>query len=283
MIKKIYKKLTGIARNRIRRHKLEKKFKADFELFRKEVESAEYACPISEPKAAAVLLSYKRPRNLPWIAKSLLKNDFVERVIVSNNNPEMSMEDWFDFSDSRLQLVNQDVRRRAGYRYEIAKDLTEEYYIFIDDDLFLLPSQIAALYRELLKNPGPAHGVWGQRFYKDGDGFSWKSGFSHFDGELDVINRAYFLTRRHVDNFIWNLHELGIERVVDLKFGDDMILSFSGEKRPLCHDVGLLIDCPTKDSDDIAIWKENEFFDYRSGLYERLLAIRELSSRSVLK
>jgi hypothetical protein len=203
-----------------------------------------------------------------------LKNDFVGRVIVSNNNPEMRMEDWFDFTDSRLQLVNQDVRRRAGYRYEIAKDLKEEYLIFIDDDLFLRPSQIAVLYKALLNNPASAHGVWGQRFYKNGDGFSWSSGVRNFDGELDVINRAYFLTRHHAANFIRNLHELGIERVVDLKFGDDMILSFSGDHRPMCHDVGFLLDCPTKDSDDIAIWKENEFFHYRSDLYKRLLAIR---------
>ena len=278
MYKKIYRKLAGIAKKRIHRYRLEKKFKADFALFQHEVDGADYVCPLSAPKAAAVLLSYKRPKNLPWISRSLLKNDFVSRVIVSNNNPEMRMEDWFDFSDPRLEIVNQDVRRRAGYRYEIAKDLTEDYFIFIDDDIFLRPSQIATLYKALLENPASAHGVWGQRFYKDGDGFSWKSGVSNFEGELDVINRAYFLTRHHARNFLQLLHKLEIERVVDLKFGDDMILSFSGKNRPMCHDVGFLIDCPSKDADDVAIWKENEFFNYRSGLYERLLSIRNPSS-----
>jgi hypothetical protein len=274
VLKKIYKKTLSKYNYFMNNHKALKKFRIDFSAFKDELERD--TCigqPITQ-KAAAVLLSYKRPKNLQWISKSLLKTNLISRIIVSNNNPDIRMEDWFDFTDSRLEFINQNTRRRAGYRFEIAKDLDDEYFIFIDDDLFLTPFQITTVFNALLSNPSVPHGVWGQRFWKNGEKISWQDGISNYDGELDVINRTYFLTRLHVNKFTLLIKELGLHSITDLKFGDDIILSFSGDKRPICHDVGFLLNCPTKDSISIAIWKENEFFSYRTEMYEKLLSIR---------
>jgi hypothetical protein len=259
----------------MRRYKVSHHFKKEFESFKKEISGPKLESTLDLPKAAAVLLSYKRPKNLPWIAKSLLKNKFISRVIVSNNNPQMRMEDWFDFNDERLELMNQKVRRLPGYRFEIARHLQEEYIICIDDDLYLRPDQILKLYTELLHNPGVPHGVWGQRFFKDGDELTWKDGIRNLDSEIDVMNRAYFLTRTHIENFVKIINLLGFKRIEDLQFVDDIVLSFSGSGRPQCHDVGPLLDCPSKDADDIAVWRENEFFSDRIRFYERLVEIKK--------
>lgn len=260
-------------RKAIGAYKARKKFQSDFNEFKKIIENCEYYPEKKSKKAVAVLLSYKRPQNMQWITKSLLTTNFISRVIVSNNNPDLRMEDWFDYSDDRVELLNQKVRRRAGYRFEIAKDLNDQYFIFIDDDLFLKPSQLSTLFDALLSNPSVPHGVWGQRFINNNNELSWEDGVRNINGELDVINRSYFLTRKHVENFIKLMNSLGIHQVTDLKFGDDMILSFSGDGRPICHDVGNLLDCISKDKDGIAIWKENEFFSYRSEMFKKLTSI----------
>jgi hypothetical protein len=269
------KKIKVSLKKKIRHYKASNEFRKEFEAFKKHVSGPVLESNADLPNAAAVLLSYKRPKNLPWIAKSLLKNNFISRVIVSNNNPDMKMEDWFDFNDERLELMNQKVRRLPGYRFEIARHLKEEYIICIDDDLYLRPAQIIKLYSELLNNPAVPHGVWGQRFYNDGGELTWKDGIRNLDGEIDVMNRAYFLTRKHIDNFIKIINMLGFDSIEDLQFVDDMVLSFSGSGRPICHDVGPLLNCLSKDAEDIAVWKEHNFFPDRIRFYERLVEIKK--------
>ena len=267
-------KLMKIVKKRIRTHQIRRQFEQDLIPLKQEIDSSQVISEISEPKAVAVLLSYKRPNNLPLIAKTLLKLPFISKVIVSNNNPDLKMEDYFSFSDQRLELINQPERRRAGFRFGIVKEMKAENYIFIDDDLFLKPSQITTLYQALLNDPTIPHGVWGQRFIQDEGQYTRMEIIRNFNGELDVINRAYFLTNQHVKTFFELLNGIGIADIVDLKFGDDMILSFSGSGRPCCHDVGPLLDCPTKDADDIAIWRESNFHNYRGELFAKLNRIR---------
>lgn len=225
------------------------------------------------PKAAAIILSYARPSNIPWIVRALLHCDFVSKVVVSNNNPDMKMEDWFDFQDPRLELVNQPERRRAGYRYEIARHMEEENFIFIDDDLYLYPSQIQQLYTSLLEQPERPHGIWGQHVYREPeDKLVMSNGIRKEERELEVMNRAYFLTAEHVSNFFVRLHSLGKEKITDLKFGDDIILSFSGKSKPWCHDIGEIFECWSNNAEGIALWQENNFFDYREELYRTIEA-----------
>ncbi|MGD9210372.1 MAG: glycosyltransferase family A protein [Desulfobacteraceae bacterium] len=265
---------------KIRAHKIQQQFKQDLIPLKQEIESNQSITTIFEPKAVAVLLSYKRPKNLPLIAKTLLKLEFISKVIVSNNNPDLKMEKYFDFTDNRLELINQPQRRRAGFRFGIVKDMDAENYVFIDDDLFLKPSQIATLYQFLLDNPSVPHGIWGQQFIKEGDQYTRMEIIRNYNGELDVINRAYFLTHHHVKGFFKLLEAIEINDIVDLQFGDDMILSFTGKGRPICHDVGPLLDCPSKDADGIAIWRENDFQGYRGNLFSQLTQIRNSATSS---
>src|SRR4051812_46165654 len=42
-------------------------------------------------RCTVVLLSYRRPQNIEWLVRGYLKCDFVTRVIVSNNNPDVDL------------------------------------------------------------------------------------------------------------------------------------------------------------------------------------------------
>ena len=249
-------------------------FEREFSRYKKTLRSNDYKSNIVEPKATAIILSYARPQNIQWIALALLKCDFIEKVIISNNNPEMKINSWIKIDDPRLEIQNQPVRRRAGYRYEIAKDLDSPYYIFIDDDLYLSCEQIEQMYAELLKNPDVAHGLWGQTIEVSESGaLSITNGVHSINEPIDVINRAYFLARHHVDRFLEILKIIGINEVTNLKFGDDMILSMSSKNKPQCHNIGHILECYTANMEGIAIWTEQSFDNIRGDLYKKLSAI----------
>ncbi|MBA4322624.1 MAG: hypothetical protein C0408_07390, partial [Odoribacter sp.] len=61
----------------------------------------EYNGKMDNPKACAIVLSYARPKNIEWIVRALLLCPFIEKVIVSNNNPDLKIEDWVHIDDDR--------------------------------------------------------------------------------------------------------------------------------------------------------------------------------------
>ena len=92
-------------------------------------------------RATVILLSYKRVRNIQPIVRSLLKASCVGKVIVSNNNPDLRLDDWLRLRDDRVQVIDQPVRRFPGVRFELARQDGGEYFLTLDDDVFLFPRQ----------------------------------------------------------------------------------------------------------------------------------------------
>ena len=72
-------------------------------------------------KLTAILLSWKRIRNMQPIVRSLLRCDFIDRVIVSNNKPQYRMREELHLRDERLQLIDQPQPRAPGVRFELAR------------------------------------------------------------------------------------------------------------------------------------------------------------------
>jgi hypothetical protein len=259
-------------RQKWRKIRIKRNFKRKLKAFIDDLERGRHSSSVSEPKATAILLSYARPQNIQPICQALLKCDFIEKVVVSNNNPDMSLDKWLQIEDSRIEIQNQSTRRRAGFRYEIARKLEAENFVFIDDDLFLTPDQISYVYGKLLENPVQPQGVWGQTFRQDATGeVEITNGKRGIDDTVDVINRAYFLTREHVSRFLGALRYLGLESVLDLKFGDDLILSMSAAEKPFCHNVGQILECYSANDEGVAIWTEGSFDNYRIDLYRKML------------
>jgi hypothetical protein len=143
-------------------------------------------------------------------------------------------------------------------RYETARQDGAERFVLVDDDLFLSPEQVLALFRRLVADPGVPHGMFGQRFPRP-DASDHRVAFENCvhsaETDVDVLNRIYLVTREHVQR-LWRLHDLAAREAPDLRLGfvDDILLSVAAPARPRIHDVGPFLECPSQGDPKVAIW-----------------------------
>lgn len=221
-----------------------------------------------------ILQSYKRPWNIEPMVRMFLRFPNVERVIVSNNNPETDVR--CQISDPRLEIINQTVRYPASKFAMLALTEAEkgsEYFLSIDDDLLLFPEQIATLIKAMSDAPEIPHGLVGQILTDDGQVLA-----HHLTGEsaIDVLNRAYIFTADHIRRYAEILDGLGYktdEEKAQLPFGSDIVLSSCGTHKPQIHDVGLLLSCPTAAKKGIARFKDTGFSAFRQELWKKIRAL----------
>ncbi len=234
----------------------------------------QYHMPADAERFTVILQSYKRPWNMAPLVQMFLRFPNVERVIVSNNNPDAALR--LPFTDNRLQIINQPHQYPASKFAVIAlqeAEKTASHFLCVDDDLFLFPNQIALLMQSLIDDSSEPHGVAGQILAEDGHVLA-----HHLTGEsaVDVLNRAYAFSAQHIRQYANILDRLGYktdEEKAQLPFGSDIILSSSGIHKPQIHDVGLLLSCPTAAKKGIARFKDEGFELFRSNLWKRLHAL----------
>ncbi len=213
-----------------------------------------------------VLLSYRRMENLRYIVDSLLLCDFVERIVLSNNNPAVRMEQFVSSRDSRLQIINQPRRCYPSIRYQLAMQLSGQYFLAIDDDLFLTPRQIRKLFQRLLEHPSVPHGAAAEDIeVRDGKIVSRNVSWGK-TRETDVILWAYAFTRQHLHRYFTLLNRLGMSED-EVKTSEDVIISFTGDGRPYCEDLGTLFCCDSATDAAIATWMQEGFLQERGRLY----------------
>lgn len=231
----------------------------------------------SEGAVVAIVAQYLRPYNIDLIARALLLTPSVQRVIICENNPECRLDSWLPLRHPRLHVVRAEERAGTPDRYRIARSQHAEKFLIVDDDLFLQPRQMEVLCRRLDADPEVPHGIVGQRQQADG---SFDYSISGVEGELDILNRVYACTAEQVCRTIALLEDLHVpvhtEPWGDFPF-DDIALSFSGARRPMCHDVGAFLDCPTQGTAGIAAWREGTFSSLRQEVYSRLSAMRDVA------
>ncbi|WP_257458782.1 glycosyltransferase family 2 protein [Archangium lipolyticum] len=230
-------------------------------------------------RLTVVLLSYRRVRNIEPMVNSLLRADFVGRVLVSNNNPAYRISDWVRVRDERLHLVDQSERRYAGIRFELARGEQGEYFASIDDDTFLSPEQLRQLFTMLVTDPSTPHGIQGE-LYKGRPGEptndDWRPGLVG-ERRVDAINRVYFFTREHLEELYRLAGLLGLN-VPTLANGEDLLLSACGRLRPRVHDVGPVAQCLSAHRLGVATWRtRQDFFQERTDLLLRLRQLKPLA------
>ncbi|MCY1022985.1 glycosyltransferase family A protein [Pyxidicoccus sp. MSG2] len=238
-------------------------------------------------KLCVILLAWKRLHNMQPIVRSLLRADFVDRIIVSNNNPEYRIADWVTLRDERLRLVDQPRRRAPGLRFELARDEGASYFMSIDDDVFLYPEQVKRLFAELLARPQAPHGIQGERFVGDVTVSrtvpmalrqGWQVAIRDREEQVDVINTVYTFTAAHVEALYQRAHRLGID-VAEMSNGEDLLLSASGTERPYIHDVGQVAECLSSTQMGVSTWRTREnFFRERTELFKALQEPRSRES-----
>lgn len=222
----------------------------------------------------AIVLSYKRPQNMQLIVDSLLAVPIISKVILSNNNPEIDITQHITVSHPKFILIEQESAKPANHRFALAAEFAFDYYFCIDDDLFLSAEQIQQLLLALIKQPERVHGMYGQHVIRDGAQLAFRSGIYGEDTEVDVLNRAYAFTRPQLFKMLILSQKMGFRHINDAQFLDDVLLSFSGKGKPLCHDVGVFEDCPTSHAEGIAVFRQATFEEKRIAAYQQLESLQ---------
>ena len=229
-------------------------------------------------QCVVILLSHNRPQNLSLLVRGALKNSFISKVVVSNSNRHVRLADCIKINDPRLILVDETKPTRPGHRFVLAAQEAGDYFLSIDDDIFLTPKQWADFFQCLLANEADPHGLTGN-LYQPGTASSNGSPFQHVSGvnvEVDVLIGAYAYTRRHLVRLFELARRLNLGDMTNMANGEDVLLSFAGERRPQIHNVGQVFCCASTSLEGVALWRTlNDFWDERVNLFERTRAARK--------
>jgi hypothetical protein len=210
---------------------------------------------------ATILITYYNPARMKHLdpqVRNILKCGFVDRVIISNHNPDFQIEQMTKLRDERLIFINQDQRRGCGFRWVIAAEFDPEYLIIIDDDILLFPFQLAKLFRHLVSEPEVPHGLSGMR-RQERDGFAY---YEKKNMKVDYLCEVYAVTRQNLGKYgeleQAIAQDIHLARLVESSM-DFMLISQTGLDKPKIHNVGRIFRCPTFDQPEVAVHKANEF------------------------
>ncbi len=224
-------------------------------------------------KATVIIQPYhaKRLRNIAPLVRSALKCDFVEKVIINNNNPQVRIEDWVKVSCDRVALMNQEVNRGAGYSYILAGREDAEFFILIDDDLLIYPGQLALLFQRLVERPEVPHGLVGC----DHQGRYVK----RQEAEVAGLYNIYAITMEHIQAYLRSVEKIvtqenALRKAIDI-WGCDLILSRSGARNPMIHDAGYITQCRTWNAPGVANYLSRDFKQKRIEVGIALERIKE--------
>ncbi len=212
------------------------------------------------------------------MVEAALMCGFVEKVIVSNNNPQVQIENWVKASDDRVQLIQHNFRKRCRYRWIIAAKNPRQYYIAIDDDLFVFPEQLKKLFESLINDPSVPHGMFGSVYISsDPNKEEISSTYSYINNRnmsVDVLHQIYAVTNDHVSNYFGLLAKIRRNNREVSNFlrriGDDIVMSHSGSERPKTHAFGFVLECPSHNRTGLATFQDLEFSQRRIKIFREV-------------
>jgi hypothetical protein len=217
---------------------------------------------LNVPQRATVLITYYNPARMKHInhqIRNILKCGFVEKIIISNHNPAIRIDTMVKIRDDRLTVLNQDIRRGCGYRWNIAGEYAPRYLIVVDDDILLFPWQLKTLFSRLVAEPEVPHGFAGMLHHEDGS-LEYRE---MEDRSVDYLCEIYALTGDHLKRY-QELRSHAIARDTTLEpvldnSADFMVISKAGIGTPRIHKSSRLFRCPTYNQTGVAVHKETEF------------------------
>ncbi|MEX0808539.1 MAG: glycosyltransferase [Dongiaceae bacterium] len=223
---------------------------------------------------AIILTNYKRAQNLPRIVRDCLAAQHRPDVIVIDNAEHDRLRESLDFSSGRVDYRPNFGNLGAGHRFSVGAELGYDVVLAIDDDLFLTPRQIDRLAGAYSEDPGRIHGVWGENIIlRDGRPFFLNSR-RRINDDTDIINRAYAFGPALAAETKALVPKLGFKDWLDAAPSDDVLLSFSSERRPRIHNFGKLNACETSGAVGIAQWRQEDFRPRRWEAIKKLFKIR---------
>jgi hypothetical protein len=218
---------------------------------------------LDTPLRVTVLLTYYNPARMSHIGprvRNILKCSFVEKVVVSNHNPAIRIADRVNFKDARLICMDQAVPRGCGYRWQIARALSAQYLVAIDDDIMLFPSQLQVLFQHLIQAPEVPHGLSGMLPLENG-----KLKYRQWSNmEVPYLCEVYAVTREQVDRYFELERRIvaSDETLLDVveRVADFVVISQTGAHNPRIHRAWWLLRDDTFETRGIAISKDERFW-----------------------
>lgn len=213
------------------------------------------------PQKVTVLITYYHPSRMEHInpqLRNILKCNFVDKLVVSNHNPDINIEEKVKIKDRRLHFINQLVRRDCGYRWIVAHELNPEYLIVVDDDILFFPKQLARLFKRLIAEPVIPHGITGMIHLEN----RVLEYHEKKNMEVDFLCETYAVTGVHVSRYM-ELRRLvgtneGVTEMIDA-VADFILISRSGSRDPQIHNVGRLFKSDTFKQAGVAVHKTEGF------------------------
>ena len=221
----------------------------------------------STSRVGVVLLSYNRAANMDPILRAVLKCQFVDRVLLSNNNSRKRVDDFISVSDRRFASIDQTSDQRPGNRWSIARDQLSdcEIILALDDDVFLYPRQIRQLVARVQAEPQSVHGF---------AGMTGRSYRSESDEIVDHVVRAYATTQDNIKRYFELIGRMG-EAAADVeRIGDDIVISLAAPGPPRIHAVGLVLSCASSTQDGVAVNREDDFTSVRDLIFSEATRVR---------
>jgi len=224
------------------------------------------------PQKTTILITYYSPERMKHLdsqIRNILKCSFVDRVIVSNHNPDIRIEQVTTLRDKRVLFINQEKRHGCGYRWEVAAEFDPEYLIVIDDDILLFPFQLAKLFKHLVEEPEIPHGLTGM-LHLDKDRIEY---YERENMDVDYLCEIYAISRQNLRHYRKLERDItkdaNLSRLVESSM-DFMLISQTGSYNPKIHNVGRIFRCPTFNQANIAVHKADGFEENMAEVYRAL-------------
>jgi cellulose synthase/poly-beta-1,6-N-acetylglucosamine synthase-like glycosyltransferase len=231
---------------------------------------------LNTPKKVLVLITYYNPARIIHInhqVRNILKCGFVDKIIISNHNPDLKLDEMMNINSERVITINQLTRRGCGYRWYIAETYAPEYLIVIDDDMRLFPGQLAKLFRCLINEPEIPHGISGM-FILENESFVFTE---KKNIDVDFLCEVYAVTGKHLKRYMELIRLIANGNTITTHIeyaADFMIISKTGIRKPKIHKVGRISRSSTYNDVGIAIHKEKGFTKSMQEIHRALSHVR---------
>ena len=132
------------------------------------------------PPVTACLLSWRRPDNIRLIVESLSPLEFIDEILVWNNNPEVQLS----FSLPKVRVISSSENLGCAARYLCAAQARHEVVYTQDDDALVL--DVAERYESFVADPSRiAHGLSEWHYRR-------RAEYVHPDGHLAMLGWGSF-------------------------------------------------------------------------------------------
>ena len=226
---------------------------------------------------ASIILNFRRPQNIPRIVSSLAAGLPGRPVFLLDQaeTPSLRFDDEMPWQDVWYRKPAKN--GRAGARIALAAEMPFDFYLAIDDDMFLSAEQISRLATKIAADSMHAHGILGRRMERNGASLTLGEPLVG-QGRLSVIHSVYGFSRDQALRVIQRSRQLGFAQWSDVKFGDDLLISSASDRPAMCHDLGAVRVCGSYFADGVAVSKEGQFDNARRKLTQQLLDIKALAT-----